>query len=126
MSGRSRMASRYVLVAAIVAGMAAVLTMLVVAARWMSVPAPIVYRESSGVRTDLYSIEVREHGQSFFLTLQQKKELDAVRNNTPVFWFGGLGVAVLSILIGAAALLRMPMREFLALRGRGTGLSDDL
>ncbi len=45
--------------------------MLAATALWMYVPSRIVYQESSPVRTKGYSIEVREHGHSHFLTPRQ-------------------------------------------------------
>jgi len=74
---------------------------------WMTVPERIVYRESSRARSEINPIEVREHGQSYFLTIAQKQELDAVRNRTPLVMLGGFVTAFLAIVIGAAARLRM-------------------
>src|SRR5712664_2041794 len=102
------MMSRRIFVAAVVAGTLAFLAMIATTAIWMTVPVRIIYRESSGVRTDAASVEVVEHGSSFFLTPAQKKTVDMVRNGTPWVWFGSLGIAVVAILTGAAALLRIP------------------
>jgi hypothetical protein len=77
---------------------------------WMSVPVRIVYRESSQIRTELYSVEEKQHGQSFFLTPAQKKLLERIRWATPVTWFSCAGVIFVAILAGAAARLRMPSK----------------
>jgi len=74
---------------------------------WMTVPERIVYRESSPARSDTNPVEAREHGQSYFLTTAQKQELDAVRNRTRLVMTGGFVTAFLSIVVGAAARLKI-------------------
>ena len=88
--------SRGVLSGAVVVGALAFLAMLTVALIWMTVPERIVYRESSPVQTSAFSVEVKQHGASFF-------------NCTPWVWFGGFAVAVAAIVVGAAARLRLPI-----------------
>ena len=101
--------SRRILVAAVVVGALAFLVMLAVTVRWMTVPIRIVYQESSPVQTPAFSVEVKQHGKSFFVTPGQKKTFDRITNDTPIVWFGSLAVAVavLAILVGAGARLRM-------------------
>jgi hypothetical protein len=101
------MISRWIFGAAVVVGGLAMLAMVAVTLMWMTAPTRIFYRESSPVRTDAYSVEVKEHGSSYFLTSQQKRELDGVRSATPIVWFGGFGIAFVAIIVGAAALLKM-------------------
>jgi hypothetical protein len=98
---------RVVLVACILLGAAAMAMMIATVFIWMTVPDRIVYRDSSPARTEVYSIEVKEHGQSYFLTPAQKQELDGVRNRTPLVMFGGFATAFLTIVIGSAARLRI-------------------
>jgi hypothetical protein len=81
--------------------------MLTVTLMWMTVPVRIIYRESSQVRTEPYTAEVREHGHSYYLTSDQKQTLDRVRTSTPIVWFGGFGTAFIATIVGAAALLKM-------------------
>ena len=100
--------SRRVLLGAVVAGALAFLAMLAATVIWMTVPERIVYRESSPVQTSASSVEVKQHGTSFFVTPSQKQTLDSISNNTPRVWFGGFAVAVAAILVGAAARLRLP------------------
>jgi hypothetical protein len=78
---------------------------------WMFIPTHIIYRESSLQPTPLSSVEVRQHGQSYFLTPRQKALVDTVYYLTPRVWFGSLGVIIVSILVGAAARLRMPSTD---------------
>lgn len=99
--------SHKVLITAVVIGGAAFLAMLAVTIIWMTVPERIVYRESSPVPTATASIEVRQHGTSFFVTPEQNKTLDRIATGTPVVWFGSLAIAVAAILVGAAARLRL-------------------
>ena len=101
--------SRGVLVGAVVAGTLAFVAMLAATAIWMTVPERIVYRESSRVQTTAYTIEVKQHGTSFFVTPAQKETLDRISNYTPWVWFGGFAIAVAAILVGAAARLRLPI-----------------
>jgi len=100
------MARHIVLVCAILCAIA-IAAMTVTAFTWMTVPARIVYRESSPAPSDTNPVEVREHGQSYFLTTAQKQELDAVRARTPVVMLAGFVTAFLAIVVGAAARLRM-------------------
>jgi hypothetical protein len=58
------------------------------------------------VPTLAFSLEVKQHGTSFFVTPSQKETLDG--RGTPWVWFGGFAVAVAAILVGAAARLRLP------------------
>jgi hypothetical protein len=81
--------------------------MVIVTLMWMVVPQRIVYQESSPQPAGAYVIEVREHGQSYFLTPDQKRTLDWVRSTTPIVWFGGFGTAFLATIVGAAAWLKM-------------------
>jgi ammonia channel protein AmtB len=96
------------LLGAVAAGTFAFLAMLAVTVIWMTVPERIVYRESSRVQTTAYTIEVKQHGTSFFVTPAQKETLDHISNYTPWVWFGGFAVAVAAIVVGAAARLRLP------------------
>jgi Mn2+/Fe2+ NRAMP family transporter len=100
--------ARRILIAAIVAGGLAFLAMATVTAIWMAVPVRIVYQESSPVQTPAFSVEVRQHGKSYFVTPAQKKTLDRITTRTPIVWFGSLCVVVLAILAGAGARLRLP------------------
>ena len=76
--------SRGILLAAVVVGTFAFLAMLAVTVIWMTVPEKIIYRESSSVQTPTFSIEVKQHGTSFFVMTAQKKTLDRITNGTPV------------------------------------------
>jgi len=102
--------TRGILWAAVAGGAIAFLVMLTATAVWMTVPEKIIYRESSATPTPDFSVEVKQHGTSFFVTPAQKKTLDRITDETPVVWFGALGVAVAAILVGAAARLRRPFR----------------
>lgn len=110
MKGRHKLEvmTRGILWAAAAAGAIAFLVMLTATAVWMTVPERIIYRESSATPTPDFSVEVKQHGTSFFVTPAQKKTLDRITDGTPVVWFGALGVAVAAILVGAAARLRLP------------------
>ena len=101
--------SRRVLLGAVVVGALAFLAMLAATAIWMTVPERIVYRESSPVQTPASSVEVKQHGTSFFVTPSQKETLDRISTGMPWVWFGGFAVAVAAILVGAAARLRLPV-----------------
>jgi hypothetical protein len=85
----------------------AIAAMTVTVFTWMTVPERIVYRESSPARSDTNPVEVKEHGQSYYLTTSQKQELDDVRNRTPFVMIGGFLTAFVAIVVGAAARLRM-------------------
>lgn len=99
--------SRSIYYTAIAVIFVAFLAMGSVTFAWMFVPTRIIYRESSLHPTPLYSVEVRQHSQSYFLTPRQKALVDTVYYLTPRVWFGSLGVIVIAILVGAAARLRM-------------------
>ena len=73
------------------------LAMLTATAVWMTVPQRIVYRESSPMPSPVFSVEVTQHGTSFFVTPAQKKTSDRISNGTPVVWFGAFGGAVAAI-----------------------------
>jgi len=103
--------SRRILLAAVVVGALAFLAMLAVTVIWMTVPERIVYQESSPLRTPAFSVEVRQHGRSYFVTPGQKKTLDRITKGAPIVWFGSLAVAVLAVLVGAGARLRLPDRN---------------
>ena len=100
--------SRRILLAAVAAGSLAFLAMLTATIIWMTVPERIVYRESSPVPTTAFSVEVKQHGTSFFVTPAQKQTLDRIATATPIVWFSSLAVAFIAILVGAAARLRLP------------------
>ena len=102
--------SRGVLLGAVVVGALAFLAMLAVTVIWMTVPERIVFRESSPLQTAAFSVEVKQHGTSFFVTPSQKKTLDRIRNGTPWVWCGGFAAAVVAILVGAASRLRLPVK----------------
>ena len=102
--------SRSILLAAVVVGALAFLTRLAVTVIWMTVPEKIIYQESSLVRTPAFSVEVEQHGTSYFVTPAQKETLDRITNEASIVWFSSLGVAVIAILVGAGARLRLPVR----------------
>lgn len=83
------------------------IAMLAVTFAWMFVPTRIIYQESSLVRTELNSIEVREHGHSYFLTPKQKMVVDLVRSYTPVVWFSCFAYLFLFTAFGGFARLRL-------------------
>ena len=85
--------------------------MVLVTLAWMYLPTRIIYQESLLVRTESYSIEVKEHGQSYFLTPKQKYLLDLIRTYTPIIWFSCFGYLFLFAAFGGFARLRL-------LRGR--------
>jgi hypothetical protein len=87
------------------------LTMLAVTAAWMYVPTRIIYQESSLVQADIYPIEVREHGQSYFLTPKQKQVVDLIRNYTSVVWFSCCGYLFLFVMFGGFERLRLLQRQ---------------
>ena len=98
------------MVAAVVVGALAFLAMLAITVIWMIVPERIICQESSSVQTPAFSVEVKQHGKSYFVTPGQKKTLDCITNGTPIVWLSSLTVAVLAILVGAGARLRLPTR----------------
>ena len=104
------MARHIVLACAILCAMA-IAAMTVTVFTWMTVPERIVYRESSPAPSDSNPVEVKEHGQSHFLTIGQKQELDAIRTRTPLVMLGGFVTAFLAIVVGAVARLRMRTRD---------------
>ena len=85
--------------------------MVAVTFAWMYVPTRIVYRESSPLKTASYSIEVREHGRSFFITPRQKYIVDSVRFYTPIIWFSGFGYLFLFFAFGGFERLRLLQRR---------------
>ena len=99
--------SRRILLAAVAAGSLAFLAMLTVTVIWMTVPERIVYRQSSRTATAAFSVEVKQHGTSFFVTAAQKETLDRIATGTPIVWFSSLAIAFIAILVGAAARLRL-------------------
>ncbi|MEO8051586.1 MAG: hypothetical protein ABI833_14300 [Acidobacteriota bacterium] len=100
--------SRSILLGAVTVGGLAFLARLAATVVWMTVPERIVYRESSPVQTAAFSIEVKQHGTSHFVTPAQQETLSRIASGTPVVWFGFFAVAVIAILVGAAARLRLP------------------
>jgi hypothetical protein len=87
------------------------MAMLAVTLAWMYVPTRIVYQESSPVKIGDYSIEVREHGRSFFITPRQKYIVDSVRFYTPIIWFSGFGYLFLFFAFGGFERLRLLQRR---------------
>lgn len=87
------------------------LAMLAVTLVWMHVPTRIVYHKSSPVRTETYSVEVREHGHSFFVTPGQKRSLDLIRFYTPIIWFSCFGYLFLFTALGGFERLRLLKRR---------------
>ena len=85
--------------------------MLAVTLVWMYLPTRIIYHESSPVRTESYSIEVREHGHSYFLTPEQRHLIDLVRFYTPVIWFACFGYLFLFTAWGGFERLRLKKRR---------------
>ena len=81
--------------------------MLAVTLVWMYLPARIIYQESSPVKTKVYSIEVREHGQAFYLTSGQKQMVDLIHFYTPVIWFACCGYLFLFTALGGFERLRL-------------------
>jgi len=103
--------SRFTLLAAVVVGALAFLAMIAATVIWMTIPERIIYQESSAVQTPPFDVEVKQHGRSYFVTAGQKKTLDRITDGTPTVWFSSLAVAVLAILVGAAARLRLPHKN---------------
>ncbi len=87
------------------------LAMLALTAIWMYVPIRIVYQESSPVKTESYTIEVKEHGHSYFLTPKQKYILDLIRSYTSIIWFSCFGYLFLFTAFGGFARLRLLRRQ---------------
>ena len=85
--------------------------MLAVTAIWMYVPIRIIYQESSLVRTEFYAVEVREHGQSYFVTQKQKYLLDLIRAYAALIWFSCCGYLLLFTMFGGFARLRLLRRR---------------
>jgi amino acid transporter len=83
------------------------IAMLAVTVIWMYVPTRIVYQESSPVRTESYSVEVKEHGHSYFLTPKQKQVVDLIRSYTPIIWFSCFGYLFLFTAFGGFERLRL-------------------
>lgn len=93
-------------ICSIIAGLC-LAAMLAVTLVWMYLPTRIVYQESSPVKTEVYSIEVREHGQAFYLTSGQKQMVDLIRFHTPVIWFACFGYLFLFTALGGFERLRL-------------------
>ena len=93
------------------------IAMLAVTVIWMYVPTRIVYQESSPVKTEVYSIEVREHGHSYFLTPKQKQVVDLIRSYTPIIWFSSFGYLYLFTAFGGFARLRLLQRRTAVIGG---------
>jgi hypothetical protein len=103
--------SRRIYYTAVAVFFVAFLAMGSITVAWMFVPTHIIYRQSSLQPTPPYSVEVRQHGHSYFLTPTQKALVDTIYYLTPRVWFGSLGVIIVAILVGAAARLRMPSTD---------------
>jgi amino acid transporter len=87
------------------------IVMLAVTVIWMYVPTRIIYQESSPVRTEIYSIEVMEHGHSYFVTPKQKYIIDLIRSYTSIIWFSCFGYLFLFTAFGGFARLRLLQRQ---------------
>ncbi len=87
------------------------IAMLAVTAIWMYVPTRIIYQESSRVRTEIYAIEVMEHGHAYFVTPKQKYIIDLIRAYTSVIWFSCFGYLFLFTACGGFARLRLLQRQ---------------
>ena len=87
--------------------------MLAVTLIWMFVPIKIVYQESSPVQTKTYAIEVRQHGQAYFVTPAQKQALDLISFYTPVIWFSCFGYLFFFTAFGGFERLRLLKRRSL-------------
>jgi len=83
------------------------LTMLAVTFIWMYLPTRIIYQESSPVRNEVFSIEVRQHGQAYFVTEKQKYVLDLIRGYTGIIWFSCFGYLFIFTALGGFAGLRL-------------------
>lgn len=83
------------------------IAMLAVTFAWMFVPTRIIYQESSPVRTELYALEVREHGTGYFVTPKQKRTLDRIHYWTPRIWIACFGYLYLFTALGGLARLRL-------------------
>ena len=79
----------------------------------MHVPISIVYQESSPVQTETYTIEVRQHGQAYFVTPAQKQALDLISFYTPVIWFSCFGYLFFFTALGGFERLRLLKRRSL-------------
>ena len=99
--------ARRVFFACVILGAVTMAAMIATVFVWMTVPETIIYRQSSSVPSDAYNAEVKEHGHSYFITQAQKQELDGIRKRTPIVMFGGFAIAFLTIVVGAAARLKM-------------------
>jgi len=78
---------------------------------WMYLPTRIIYQESSPVKTEGYSVEVREHGHPYFITPGQKYIIDLIRFYTPVIWFSCFGYLFLFTAFGGFERLRLLQRR---------------
>jgi len=103
--------AKHVFLGAIIVRLVAFLTMAGVTYVWFTVPDRIVLRESSPTPAGDYSVELKEHGRSYFVTPAQKRTLDRIDSFTTMVWFGGLAVSVLSVFVAASARLKMTERD---------------
>ncbi len=103
--------ARYVFLSAVVIRLVALLAMGAVTYLWFTVADRIVYRESAPAPSAQHSVEVRQHGRSYYVTPAQKATLDRLDFAMPVVWLGGVAVSVISVLVAAAARLRMSERD---------------
>ncbi len=87
------------------------IAMLVVTFTWMFVPTRIVYQESSPLKTERYTVEVRQHGHSYYLTPGQKRLIDLIRFYTPIVWFGCFAYLFLFTAFGGFARLQLLRRR---------------
>jgi hypothetical protein len=87
------------------------LAMLAVTIIWMHVPTRIIYQESSQAWTEANPIEVKEHGQSYFLTPGQQRTIDLIRFYTPIIWFSCFGYLFLFTACGGFGRLRLLQRQ---------------
>jgi hypothetical protein len=87
------------------------IAMLAVTLIWMHVPARIVYQESSPGQTERYSIEVRQHGRSYYITPGQKQSLDLIHFYTPVVWVSCFGYLFFFTALGGFERLRLLKRR---------------
>jgi hypothetical protein len=87
------------------------IAMLAVTATWMYVPIRIVYQESSPVKTEAYTIEVRQHGQAYYVTPKQKYILDLIHSYAAMIWFSCFGYLFLFTAFGGFERLRLLQRQ---------------
>ena len=105
------MKSHYYLALFSILALLCFIAMLAVTLIWMHVPIKIIYQESSPVQTGSYSIEVRQHGQAYFVTPAQKQTLDRISFYTPVIWFSCFGYLFFFTALGGFERLRRLKRR---------------